>query len=68
MKRASENGLHRRFYANHREELKRKKAAIGAKTRRADPLFGVWRDIRSGDQTRVRVGLKKLSRIIDELD
>ena len=49
MKRASENGLHRRFYANHREELKRKKSEIGKNQRRRDPLFGVWRDLRSGD-------------------
>jgi hypothetical protein len=45
MRRASENGLHRRFYANHREELKRKKSAIGAKARRKDPCFGLRREI-----------------------
>jgi hypothetical protein len=68
MKRASEKGLHRRFYANHREEVKRKKRDAGAKRRRADPLFGIWVDIRSRDPKRINAAISKLSQIIDEAD
>jgi RNA polymerase-binding transcription factor DksA len=69
MKRASENGLHRRFYANHREELKRKKSAIGKAARRKDPCFGLRKEIgefaRTGNVSQL---VQELGKRIDGLD
>jgi len=68
MKKASERGLHRRFYANHRNELRRKKAEIGKEKRRQNPFFGIYKEIKSGDLEGIKSAIKKLSTIADDID
>jgi succinate dehydrogenase/fumarate reductase flavoprotein subunit len=46
MKRASTNGLHRRFYERHKEKIIKQKSEYGKRKRREDPTFGFNQAIR----------------------
>lgn len=60
MKRASEKGLHKRFYDRHKEKVKNEKRIASRKKRREDPTFGLWQRIRDCRKSGDFAGLKSV--------